>query len=384
MYNRFQPVVSRMAPSMSGDRTSVEAACDSRLFEALFEHALDAVLVVDDERRYVEANPAACELIGLPRESIAGRRVEDFFEVVGNRSVPDAWAAFQRQGTETGVCCVRRPDGSFRYAGFRAKANFAPGLHLSILRDITDQRAADHALRDAIKELERSNEELSYFAYTVAHNLASSLRAISSHSHLLRAKAVASDPSLVESVAGIEHAIGGVNAFLEDLLTFAQVGRSGQSCSVIDTEAVFHFALASLRSSIEEAHATISHDPLPQVYANERQIMELFQNLIDNSLKYRGSAPPRIRVEAARNADEWLFSVSDNGIGIAADRQASIFEMFKRLHGREIRGTGLGLALCKRIVESCGGRLWVESEPGKGSTFRFTLPGVPDEAALGA
>lgn len=368
---------------MSGDWTSAEAARDPRLFEALFEHALDAVLVVDDDRRYMEANPAACELVGLPRECIVGRRVEEFFEVVEDRSVPDAWAAFRRQGTQTGVCRVRRPDSSLRYAGFRAKANFAPGLHLSILRDITDQRAADDALRDANKELERSNEELSYFAYTVAHNLAGSLRAISSHARLLRSKAEAADTSLVEFVAGIEHAIGGVNAFLEDLLTFAQVGRSGQSCSPVDTEAVLHFALASLRSSIEETHAAISHDPLPQVFANERQIMELFQNLIENSLKYRGSAAPLIRIEAVRSGDEWLFSVSDNGVGIPAERQASIFEMFKRLHGREIRGTGLGLALCKRIVESSGGRLWVESEPGKGSIFRFTLPAVPDAAAPG-
>jgi len=370
---------------MREPQPSSDARSDPRLFEALFEHALDAVLIADDNRRYVDANPAACQLIGLPRESILGRHVEDFFHVLGIENVPAAWRAFQHEGTQIGVCRVCRPDGSLRYAGFRARANFSPGLHLSILRDVTEQRAAEEALsainrelRDANKELERSNEELSYFAYTVSHNLRPSLRTAAALAHLLRSQTGLLDTTGHEYVAGIENAISGIDTFLEDLLTFAQVGRSRQSCRLIDSEAVLHFTLGNLRSSIEENRALISHEPLPQLYADERQIGELFQNLIENSLKYRGEAPPRIHVSAILSRDEWIFSVSDNGVGIPPGRQAVIFEMFKRLHGREIRGTGLGLALCKRIVENYGGRIWVDSEPGKGSIFRFTLPVAPD------
>lgn len=357
---------------------------DPGLFEALFEHALDAVLIADDDRRYVDANPAACDLIGLSRDAILGRHVEDFFEVLGGETVPEAWRAFQREGTQTGVCRVRRPDNALRYVGFRAKANFSPGLHLSILRDITEQRAAEAArstthrqLLQANEELQRSNQELSYFAYTVSHNLGPPLRTIAAHARSLRSHAALLDASAQEYVAGIDDAITGVGTFLEDLLTFAQVGRNAPSCRLIDSEALLHFALAGLRSSIEETRALISHEPLPQLYADERQITELFQNLIENSLKYCGGSPPRVHVNATLSRDEWIFSVSDNGLGIPPDRHAFIFEMFKRLHGREIRGSGLGLALCKRIVENYGGRIWVDSEVGKGSIFRFTLPVAP-------
>ena len=356
---------------------------DARMFKALFEQALDAVLIADDERRYVVANPAACALIGLEQEAVIGRRIEEFFEVLEHQRIPEAWRAFQREGTQTGICRARRPDGSFRYAWFQAKANFTPGLHLSILRDVTEQRASEDAraaahqeLREANKELERSNEELSYFAYTVAHHLGPSLRTIASFSQLLRSGGGVEIAGL-EYLSRMDDALAGMDTFLEDLLTFAQVGRSGQTWRMIDSEAVMHFAIANLRGLIEESRALISHDRLPLLYADERQIAQLFQNLIENALKYRGGRAPRVHIGAQAIGDEWTISVTDNGMGIPLDRQTVIFEIFKRLHGREIRGTGLGLALCKRIVENYGGRIWVESQPGQGSTFRFTLPAAP-------
>lgn len=353
---------------------------DAELFEALFEQALDAVLIADDDRRYVDANPGACELIGLPREFIIGRRVEEFFEVVERPAVSDAWSAFQREGTQTGVCRVPRPDGSIRYASFQAKANFWKGLHLSILRDITEQWVAEEALtetnkrlQEANKELERSNAELSHFAHAVGHDLGAPLRTIGLFSELMRRKA-GPDDEVHEYASEIKSAIHGINTFLEDLLAFAQVGRGGRPLRRVNSEAVLQFSLANLRAAIDESGAVIRHDPLPEVHADERQLTQLFQNLVSNSLKYRGESPPRIHIKADASGDEWLFSISDNGVGIPPDRQTMIFEMFKRLHGREIPGTGLGLALCKRIVENYGGRIWVESEPGRGSIFWFTVP----------
>lgn len=361
----------------------IEARPGALIYKTLFEQALDAVLIADDDRRYVEANAAACQLIGLSREAIIGRRIEEFFEVLEHQKLPEAWRAFQREGTQAGICRARRPDGSFRYAWFQAKANFSPGLHLSILRDVTDQRASEDAraaahreLREANEELARSNEELSFFAYTVAHHLGPSLRTIASFSQSLRV-AGGLDAEGLEHLSRMDEAIGGMDTFLEDLLKFAQVGRSGQTWRMIDSEAVMHFAIANLRGLIEESRALISHDRLPLLYADERQIAQLFQNLIENALKYRGGRAPRVHIGAQAAGDEWTISVADNGLGIPADRQTAIFEVFKRLHGREIRGTGLGLALCKRIVENYGGRIWVDSQPGQGSTFRFTLPAAP-------
>ncbi|MFL6450822.1 MAG: sensor histidine kinase [Bryobacteraceae bacterium] len=363
------------------DAESIERARgDSRLFQALFEHALDAVLVANDERRYVDANRAASDLIGVDRELIIGSQIEDFFQVVEGESVPEAWNAFQMEGTQTGVCRVCRPDGTIRFASFRAKANFRPGLHLSILRDVTEQRQAEEALTATNKRLEkanlelaRSNTELSYFAYAVSHDLAAPLRTIGLFSELMRRKA-ASDVEVQEYASEINKAIKGIDGFLEDLLTFAQVGRGEQPLHLISAEAVLYFSLANLRAAIDEAGASICHDPLPSLYADERQLAQLFQNLVGNSLKYRGEDPVRIHITAQASGDEWVFSISDNGVGIPRERQNIIFDMFKRLHGREIPGTGLGLALCKRIVENHGGKIWVESEPGKGSTFSFTFP----------
>ena len=359
---------------------------DTRLFESLFEHALDAVLIANDDRQYVDANPAASELIGIERELILGRRVEDFFEVVENRAVPEAWSAFQKEGAQTGICRVHRPDSSTRFASFRAKANFWPGLHLSILRDVTDQRtteealtAANKSLEDANKELVRSNAELSYFAHAVGHDLAAPLRTIGLFSELMRRKAN-SDEEVQEYALEIKNAIRGINTFLEDLLTFAQAGRGARPLTMISSEAVLHFTLANLRAAIDEAGAVIQCDPLPRLYADERQLAQLFQNLVGNSLKYGREAPLRIEVKAEVRDNMWLFSISDNGVGIPLDRQTMIFDMFKRLHGREIPGTGLGLALCKRIVENHGGKIWVNSEPGKGSVFSFTLPASAPEA----
>jgi chemotaxis family two-component system sensor kinase Cph1 len=141
-----------------------------------------------------------------------------------------------------------------------------------------------------------------------------------------------------------------------------------------DSEKVLEWALMNLRAAIEETGAVISNDPLPQITADQSQMVQLFQNLIGNSLKYRSKDPPRIHITAAKNGEVWLFSISDNGVGIPAQYREAVFSAFKRLYGSESPGTGLGLALCKRIVEKHRGRIWVESELGKGSVFRFTIP----------
>jgi PAS domain S-box-containing protein len=360
--------------------SGVDIRHNSGFFEALFEQALDAVLVADDNRVYVDANPAASELIGVDREQIIGHKIEEFFELEADKVLPEAWTNFQRTGTQVGVCRVHRPDGALKYAGFRAKANVWPGLHLSVLRDITEQREAEQALalrnlelEQANKELARSNAELNHFAYAVGHDLRSPLRTIGSFAQLL-AKRVHTDPDAQEYLSYIHDAVNVMNVFLNDLLSYAQSGRDAEPQRQIEADVVLQWALMNLRGVIQETGAVITSDPLPQIAADQGQMAQLFQNLIGNALKYRSEQVPRIHIRAGKEEGEWVFSVSDNGIGIPEEYRERIFDPFKRLHGNKIPGTGLGLALSKRIVENHHGRIWVESEVGKGCTFRFTIP----------
>ena len=171
-----------------------------------------------------------------------------------------------------------------------------------------------------------------------------------------------------------------IEALLKALLAYWEVTeREQDSFASIDCGAVLAKALLNLQAAIAESGAIVTSDPLPTVVAEEVMLMQLFQNLISNSIKYRGEEAPRIHVSAERDAEGWLFAVRDNGIGIDPQDADRVFGMFKRLHGSEIPGTGIGLALCKKVVERQGGRIWVESEAGQGATFKFTIPGRPQE-----
>jgi PAS domain S-box-containing protein len=350
------------------------------LFQALFESALDAVLIADDNGTYVDLNPAACELIGREREQILGRRIAEFFEMEQGAAVPEAWQSFQEQGTQVGVVKVHRPDGTTRYAGFRARASFRPGRHLSVLRDITEERMTAQALEQKNAELDRlnaellrSNSELLNFVYAVGHDLGAPLRTIVCFSELLR-KRLPDSPEAAGLVAPITAAVRQMQTFLKDLLAYSQANPPSGPMPLISLVESLESATVNLRGAIQESGAVITHDALPSVRADRTQMNRLFQNLLGNAIRYRGDAVPEIRVSARRVGPDWVISVADNGIGIAAEYHERIFQAFKRLHGPDRPGTGLGLALCKRIVENHGGRLWVESEPGRGADFRFSLP----------
>ena len=166
-----------------------------------------------------------------------------------------------------------------------------------------------------------------------------------------------------------------MEALIKDLLVHARVGTRGQQPVLIDAGAVLGQALENLHESIQETGAEITHSELPAVQADPSQLAQLFQNLLGNAMKFRGEAPPKVHVDARREGKAWRFSVSDNGIGIDPKFQDQIFEVFRRLHNRQqYEGTGIGLAICKKIVDRHGGRIWVESQPGQGATFSFTLP----------
>ncbi len=254
-----------------------------------------------------------------------------------------------------------------------------------------NQRAHQHemALRDAewrreqaeerakhADELERSNEELERFAYVVSHDLQEPLRAVSNFCQLLQQEY---DSKLDDQAdQWIARAINGtyrMQKLIEDLLAYSRVRRDEESTEPADLNAAFHRAVANLQTAIDESGANVTCDQLPTLVVNQLQFSQLFQNLIGNAVKFRGDAAPKVHVCAHQGEGEWTFHIRDNGIGIADKQLRRVFEIFKRLHGRaKYDGTGIGLAICKKIVEVHNGRIWVESEPGSGSVFKFTIP----------
>jgi len=255
------------------------------------------------------------------------------------------------------------------------------------LIDITERRRAEAKLKHTVADLERSNAELEQFAYVASHDLQEPLRMVSSYVQLLAQRYKGQLDADADDF--IAYAVDGANrmqALINDLLTYSRVGTRGKPPEPTDCEAVLDQALANLQVAIEESGAVVTHDGLPTVMADDSQLVQLFQNLIDNGIKFRSEGPPRVHVSAKRlplpqagegrggGGSEWAFSVRDNGIGIDPEFFERIFIIFQRLHSREEHpGTGIGLAICKKIVERHGGDIWVESEPGKGSTFFFTM-----------
>jgi light-regulated signal transduction histidine kinase (bacteriophytochrome) len=241
------------------------------------------------------------------------------------------------------------------------------------LLNLERQRSIQLELADA--ELRRSNEELRRFASVVSHDLQEPLRMVTSYMQLLKR-------DLGENLTDrqsefLEFAIDGgrrMSALIQDLLAYSRVTSAEPRREDVDCNEVVDEVKANLRASIEESGATIISGPLPRLTADKSQIRQLCQNLLSNAIKYRGQRPPVVEVNAERSGNHWLFSVADNGVGIDNEQREQIFAMFSRLHDRTIPGTGIGLAICQRVVERFGGKIWVESQKGQGSTFYFTFP----------
>jgi nitrogen fixation negative regulator NifL len=243
-------------------------------------------------------------------------------------------------------------------------------------RDITERKRAEEKLRLALADLGRSNKDLEQFAYVASHDLQEPLRMVSSYTQLLARRYQGQlDAAANEFIA---YAVDGANRMqklINDLLAYSRVGTRAKALAATDCTAVLDQALANLKAAIETSGAVVTHDPLPTVMHDNLLLVQLFQNLIGNAMKFHVEMPPRIHVSAGQKGDEWVFAVRDNGIGIDPQYAERIFTIFQRLHTREeYAGTGIGLAICKKIVERRGGRIWVESQPGRGSTFYFTIP----------
>jgi light-regulated signal transduction histidine kinase (bacteriophytochrome) len=247
---------------------------------------------------------------------------------------------------------------------------------LAVIRDFSELKIAEEKLGRAFAELRRSNKDLEEFAYGVSHDLKEPLRKISSFIELLakRFKGKLGD----ETDRYIHYIVDGAERMLvliNDVLTYSRVGTVTKLFVPIDCNELVKQVLSDMQQKIGSAGAAVTVDPLPVVTADKTELTRVFQNLVDNAVKFRREEPLRVHISVNRDANEWIFSISDNGIGIAKEFLDRIFVVFQRLHTREeYGGTGIGLAICKKAVERHGGRIWAGSENGKGSTFYFTIP----------
>jgi PAS domain S-box-containing protein len=251
-----------------------------------------------------------------------------------------------------------------------------------VYQDITELKLAAEELEKAVEELQRSNAELERFAYVASHDLQEPLRMVSSYTQLLERRY--KDKLDADANDFINYAVGGaerMQELLNDLLIYSRVGTRAKPFKRTDMEAVLEAALDNLQVAVKESKARVTHDHLPTLMADEGQMVQVLQNLIGNAVKFRGKKSPRINVSAEQKEGEWVFSVKDNGIGIEPQYFDRIFLIFQRLHRDEYPGTGTGLAIAKRIVERHGGQIWVESEPGKGSTFYFSIEAAGEKGA---
>jgi PAS domain S-box-containing protein len=361
-------------------------------YRRLFEAARDGILILDDATgTIVDVNPFLVEMLGFPREQFLDKKLWElgfFKDIAANQA---NFAELQQKGyiryenlpLETGN--GRRIEVEFVSNTYQV--NHHKVIQCNV-RDITERARAERKLRAFTVELERSNRELEQFAYVASHDLQEPLRMVSSYVQLIAKRYAGKlDTDADEFIGFAVDGADRMHRMINDLLQYSRVNTRAKPFEPTDTEAVVNDALVNLQVAIEDTHAVITHDPLPTVLGDGSLLAQVFQNLIGNALKFRGDETPRVHISARRlptlQAGEdrgWVFSVRDHGIGIDPQYFDRIFRIFQRLHTRaEYSGTGIGLAICKKIVERHGGSIWVESEPGKGSTFYFTIPATREK-----
>ncbi|MBF0558926.1 MAG: PAS domain S-box protein [Nitrospirae bacterium] len=365
------------------ERKRAEAALveSEERYRGLFENMLDGYayckMVFEDGKAqdfiYLEVNHAFENLTGL--RNVVGRRVTEVIPDIreSNKELFEMYGRVSLTGkSERFEIYIEALKMWFSISVYSPEREF----FVAVFDNITERKKAEVTLKKYSDELVRSNKELELFSTIASHDLQEPLRVVTGFAQLLdRRYRDKLDAEANEFIFFIVDGAGRMEQLIKDLLDYSRVTTRGKTFEPVDTNGVVRRALANLKMSVDESCAEITVDALPEVKVDESQFMRLFQNLIGNAVKYRRETAPRIRVSATKDGNVWVFSVADNGIGIDPKYHERIFKIFQRLHDRDkYTGTGIGLAVCRRIVERHGGRIWVESEQGKGSVFYFTIP----------
>jgi PAS domain S-box-containing protein len=354
----------------------------------LWEMTHDLLATAGADRRLTCTNPAWEPLLGWTTDELRDgsylRLVhpDDVGRVIAFERDVLAGRAGERPETELRL---RARDGGYRWLAFSASYSVADELVFLcgrvISRDITARRRAELALEQRAGELERSNAELEQFAYVASHDLSEPLRMVSSYLQLLRRRYQGKLDADADQF--IDFAVDGaarMRDLIDDLLTYSRAGRGDQPLEPVDSRAVVERVVVAVQTVEDAREARIAVGNLPAVLGDRHQLVQLFQNLIGNAIKFvPEDRMPDVGVSAVRTGERWRFEVADNGIGLEPSHEERIFRMFQRLHTRdEYPGTGIGLAIAKKVVERHGGTIWAEPRPEGGSRFCFTLPAIPE------
>ena len=378
-----------MASSLAEKEAQLEQKVEARTAElrrseerhrALFEQAGDGIFISDANGNYVEVNAKGCAMLGYSHAEILEKSMSDLIPAEDRTQMPPRLVALHAGQTVIAERRLLRKDGALLPVEISGKM-LSDGRLQGIVRDITERKQAEAALAQQTEELTRSNAELEQFAYVASHDLQEPLRMVASYTQLLARRYKGQLDSDADEF--IAYAVDGANrmqTLINDLLAYSRVGTRGNSFESVDCNVVLDRALANLKIAIKERDVLITHDHLPVVWADAVQLVQVFQNLIANAIKFGATESPRIHVAAKQRGAQWVFSVCDNGIGIEPQYAERIFIIFQRLHTRDqYPGTGIGLAICKKIVERHSGRIWVEPQADHGSMFCFSIPDHADE-----
>jgi PAS domain S-box-containing protein len=363
------------------DRSQSFCGGDMRLC-GLFEDTPVPKHEINAEGIVTRVNEAECRLLGYSADQIIGKPVWMF--VAPHQSEESSEAIRRKMAAEVQLFPFERElvTSSGAQVVVQIHENYIKNVHggilglRSVLLDITERKRQEELLQRQAAELARSNAELEQFAYVASHDLQAPLRRVSSYTQLLARRYKGKlDKDADEFINFAVENANRMQELITDLLALSRVGTRGSEFQNVDAGAVLARAIENLQVYIEENGAVITTDPLPMVWADPTQLGQLFQNLIGNAIKFHGAEAPHVWISVTEQDGGWCFSVRDNGIGLENKYSERIFQVFQRLHTeKEYPGTGIGLAICKKIMERHAGRIWVESTPGEGSCFYFNLP----------